>query len=150
MSAGVRAKDSQAMVARYAADVLAFDLIEPPQYRGREEVKHRADEWLASWRGPLAFEMRDLVFSTGGQSAFCHSLNRVAGTKTHGAAVDMRWRATTGFPHRDGAWVVTHLHSSIPFDLMTGKASLGLKPEAEHARRVKINKQRMNTTKEIR
>ncbi len=131
VSDAVRAKDSQAMVARYAADVLAFDLIEPLQYRGRDEVRRRADEWLSSWQGPITFELRDLVFSTGSESAFCHSLNHVAGTKTDGAAVDMWWRATTGFEQRDGAWVVTHLHSSIPFDMVTGKASLGLKPEAK-------------------
>ena len=150
VSAAVRAKDSAAMVSRYAADVLAFDLIEPLQYRGRDEVKRRADSWLASWRGPLAFEMRDLVISTGGESAFCHCINHVAGTKTDGAAVDMWWRATTGFKQRDGAWVVTHLHSSVPFDMMTGKASLGLKPEAEHARNVKISQQPMNAIKEIK
>ena len=149
VSAAIRAKDSAAMVSRYAADVLAFDLIETLQYRGRDEVKRRADNWLASWRGAVAFEMRDLVFSTGGESAFCHSLNHVAGTKTDGSAVDMWWRATTGFEHRDGAWVVTHLHSSIPFDLLTGKASLGLKPEAEDAWNGKINQQPMNITKEI-
>jgi len=131
VSAATRAKDAAAIVARYTADVLAFDVVEPLQYRGSDEVRRRAQEWLVSWRGPIEFEMRDLVISVSGESAFCHSLNHVAGTKTDGGAVDMWWRATTGFGKRDGEWVVTHLHSSVPFDMETGKASVTLKPEAE-------------------
>ena len=131
VSAATRAKDATAMVARYAADVLAFDVVDPLQYRGREEVRRRADDWLVSWRGPIEFEMRDLVLSVSGESAYSHSLNHVAGTKTDGVAVDMWWRATTGFAKRDGEWVVTHLHSSVPFDMVTGKASITLKPQAE-------------------
>jgi uncharacterized protein (TIGR02246 family) len=131
VTAATRAKDATAMVSRYAADVLAFDVVEPMQYRGRDEVRRRAHDWLASWRGPIEFEMRDLVFSVSGESAFCHSLNHVTGTKTDGAAVDMWWRATNGFGKRDGKWVVTHLHSSVPFDMLTGKASITLKPGTE-------------------
>ena len=133
VGAAIRAKDATAMVSRYAPDVLAFDVVDPLQYRGRDEVRRRAEDWLASRRGPIEFDMRDLVFSVSGESAFCHSLNHVAGTKTGGEAVDMWWRATIGFGKQDGEWVVNHLHSSVPFDMLTGKASITLKPEAEQA-----------------
>jgi ketosteroid isomerase-like protein len=132
-SAAVRAKDAATLVSRYAPDVVAFDVVDPLQYRGRDEVKRRAEEWLGSWRGPIRFEMWDLVFSVSAESAFCHSLNHVAGTKKDGEDLDMWWRATTGFSKRDGHWLVTHLHSSVPFDTATGKASIDLKPGTERA-----------------
>jgi ketosteroid isomerase-like protein len=128
VSAAVRRKDATALVSRYATDVIAFDVVDPLQYRGRDEVRRRADDWLSSWHGEIEFEMRDLVFSVSAESAFCHSLNHVAGTKTNGDTVDMWWRATIGFSKHDSGWVVTHLHSSVPFDMATGKASLNLKP----------------------
>jgi ketosteroid isomerase-like protein len=60
--------------------------------------------------------------------AFCHSLNGINATKTDGGKVDMWVRATGGLRKVDGTWKVTHLHSSVPFDVESGKASLDLKP----------------------
>ena len=130
VAGGIRAKDGEAMVARYADDVIAYDLIKPLQYHGRGEVKRRADQWLSSWIGAIEFEMRDLVFSVGTESAFCHNLNHVRGTRQEGGAVDMWWRATNCFRKREGKWLITHIHSSVPFDMETGKASMSLAPES--------------------
>jgi ketosteroid isomerase-like protein len=120
-SAAVRAKDAAALISRYAADVVAFDVVDPLQYRGRDEVKRRAEEWLASWRGPIRFEMRDLVFSVSAESAFCHSLNHVAGTKKDGEDLDMWWRATT-----DGRVIVGPVLLAVGFDRGSGAQRLGL------------------------
>jgi len=40
----------------------------------------------------------------------------------------MSWRATLCRRRIDGKWMVTHGHSSVPFDMESGKASLDLKP----------------------
>lgn len=127
ISAAIRAKDANAMVAHYAVDVQAFDLINPLQYQGRDEVMRRAEQWLSSWDGAVEFEMRDVVFSLGAETAFCHALHHVIGTQS-GNGVDMWWRATTGFTKHDTKWVITHIHSSVPFDMTSGKASLDQKP----------------------
>ncbi|MFY9570945.1 MAG: nuclear transport factor 2 family protein, partial [Blastocatellia bacterium] len=65
----------------------------------------------------------------GEDVAFSHSLNRVKGTKTDGGDLEMWWRATVCYRKLGGKWIVTHEHSSVPFDVNTGKASLDLKPK---------------------
>ena len=123
-----RDKDASALTANYAPDVLAFDLINPLQYTGADAVGQRADEWFSSWHGAFDYELHDLTVAMGDETAFCHSLNHVNGTKTDGQKVDMWWRATLCFRKLDGKWMVTHLHSSVPFDMETGKASLSIIP----------------------
>jgi uncharacterized protein (TIGR02246 family) len=117
------------VLAVYAPDVLSFDLIDPLRHNGREAIRTRLEAWLSQFReGPIGFEMRDLDITAGGDVAFCHSLSRVDATTTDGQRIDMFWRATTCFRRREGRWMVTHEHSSVPFDMESGKASLGLKP----------------------
>jgi ketosteroid isomerase-like protein len=40
----------------------------------------------------------------------------------------MFWRATVCFEKLNGQWLVTHEHSSVPFNMETMQASLDLKP----------------------
>jgi uncharacterized protein (TIGR02246 family) len=124
----IRSKDVNALMADYAPDVLAFDLLPPLQYRGADAIRKRAFEWISSFEGAIDFEMRDLAVTTGDDVAFCHSLNRVRGTSEDGTKIDMWWRATNGLRKIDGEWLITHGHSSEPFDMQTGKAMLDLKP----------------------
>ena len=105
----------------------AFDLIDPLAYDGLEAIRQRLATWFASFDGPIGFEQRELVVETGGGVAFVHSLNHVSGT-THSGEVDMWWRATLCLCKVDSAWSVVHSHSSVPFNLESGKASIGLKP----------------------
>jgi len=124
----VRAKDAAALIEHYAPDVEAFDLINPLGYHGVAEVRSRAEQWLSSFEGPFGYELRDLTVSAGADTAFCHSLNHVKGTTTDGREIDMWWRATVCLRRLDGKWFITHLHSSVPFDMETGLASLDLRP----------------------
>ncbi len=123
-----RAKDATALTARYAPDVVAFDVVNPLKYSGRESVAKRATEWFSSWCGSIAYEIHELSIAVADDVAFCHSLNHVKGTKDDGQKVEMWWRATVCCRKIDGSWMVTHLHSSVPFDMTTGKASLDLMP----------------------
>lgn len=123
-----RTKDAEALMAYYTPDVLAFDVVNPLRYRGLEAVGKRAEEWFSSWQGEFDHEVRDLTISASGDTAFGHSLNHVNGTKTDGQPVDMWWRETVCCERIDGKWLITHQHSSEPFDMETGKASVGLKP----------------------
>lgn len=123
-----RAKDASALTANYATDVLAFDLVNPLRYTGAEAVGKRAEEWFSSWQGEFDYKVHDLTIAVSGETAFCHSLNHVNGTKTDGQKVDMWWRATVGCQKLDGKWMVTHLHNSVPFAMESGSASLSIKP----------------------
>jgi ketosteroid isomerase-like protein len=56
-----------------------------------------------------------LSITSGDDVAFCHSLNRIHGTRTDGERTDVWVRATVGFRKMDGMWTITHEHYSVPF-----------------------------------
>jgi ketosteroid isomerase-like protein len=55
----LRAKDANGVIANYAPDILLFDLAPPLQYRGAEVYRKNLQEWFASFRGAIGFEIRD-------------------------------------------------------------------------------------------
>jgi uncharacterized protein (TIGR02246 family) len=124
----VRAKDIDGLMSNHAPDVLMFDALNPLQYIGSDKVRERAQQWFSWYQGSIGYEIRDLVVTTGDTAAFCHYLYRVSGTMTNGREVDMWVRATVGFRRIDGKWMVTHEHTSVPFDVESGRASLDLRP----------------------
>lgn len=128
LRAAIRAADAERCVARYADDVVAFDLIGPLTYHGRAAVRERAAAWLASFDGPISYDLKDVTIAVGGDVGFCHSLNHVRATTKNGVDVDMWWRSTLCVKRVAGRWWVTHAHSSVPFDTGTHQASLGLRP----------------------
>ena len=97
-------------------------------YKGVDAVKKRLQQWFASFNGPLGYDVRDLQVSAGEDVAFSHSLNHVQATTNDGKPLDMWWRATLCFRKEGKEWLVTHSHTSVPFDMSTGAASLDLKP----------------------
>jgi len=50
------------------------------------------------------------------------------GMTTTGQRLDMWWRGSVYCRKLDGKWMISRVHSSVPFDTETGKTSLGLKP----------------------
>jgi len=127
-AAAVRAKDVDAVMSNFAADVLTFDVIGPLQHVGTDAARKRTEEWFASFEGPIGYQIRDLTITAADDIAFCHSLNQVSGTKKDGAKLEMWWRATLGCRRIDGKWLITHQHNSVPFDGESGKASIDLAP----------------------
>ena len=128
LTQAVRDRDAERSLARYAPDVLAFDLVEPLQHEGSKSLGSRLEDWLSSFAEPIGYELRDLDVVVGEDVAYAHSLNHVKGTTTGGDELDMWWRATLGLRKRDGEWQVSHSHTSVPFDMQTSKALLDLKP----------------------
>lgn len=124
----LRKKDVDALMADRAEDILSFDVVDPLQYDGAAASRQRAEEWFASFRGPIGLEVRNLEIAASGDVAFSHSLHRVSGTTADGGTIDMWLRSTVCYRKVDGRWLVTHQHSSVPFDPATGEASLGLQP----------------------
>ena len=124
----VRAKDIDGAISNYAPDVLSFDVINPLQYFGSDAIRKRLEQWFSSFQGSIGFEIRDLSITVGETVAFSHCLNHVSATTTAGGKLDMWWRETACYRKTDGKWIITHQHSSVPFDVESGKASLGLKP----------------------
>jgi ketosteroid isomerase-like protein len=124
----VHAKDAARLVAHHDPDVLAYDLLEPLQYKGVADLRRRVQQWFDGYDGPMTYEIRDLQVVAGYDAAFCHGLHHVAGKAVAGQTIDMWWRATQGFRRIDGQWRIVHEHSSVPFDMTSGKVSFDLKP----------------------
>lgn len=124
----VRDGDVDAMMSAVADDVMIFDVVEPLRREGKQAARERAEEWLASYEGPVAWENRDLQVIVDGDVGFSYGLSHVTGKLETGDAVDMWFRSTLGFRRIDGRWLVVHDHGSEPFDPKTGKASVALKP----------------------
>ena len=124
----VRAKDVDGATSDYAPDVLSFDVVNPLRYFGADAIRKRLEEWFSSFQGSIGLEIRDLSITVGEAVAFSHCLNHVSATTRGGGKLDMLWRETACYRKIEGKWLITHQHSSVPFDVESGKASLDLKP----------------------
>ena len=121
-------KDAAALSDHYAAHVILFDAVGPLCQAGADAQAERAAEWLSAYQGPIDYQIRDLEVTVGGQVAFCHYLYRIGGTMTDGTRVGMWLRSTVCLRQDDQDWLITHEHTSVPFDGATGAASLTLEP----------------------
>jgi uncharacterized protein (TIGR02246 family) len=124
----VRARNVDRAVSNYSPDVLSFDVVNPLRYFGADAIRKRLEQWFSSFQGSIGLEIRDLSISVGEALAFRHCLSHVSATTTDGRKLDMWWRETACYRKIEGQWLITHQHSSVPFDVETGKASLDLKP----------------------
>jgi ketosteroid isomerase-like protein len=125
----LRAKDVDAVVAHYAADLRTFDIAPPLQTQGADAQRAGLEAWFRSWSGPIGYEVHNLSIEVGGDVAFSTSLNRLSGSRTNGEQTDVWIRVTVGFRKTGGKWLVTHEHVSVPF-YMDGslRAAVDLKP----------------------
>jgi ketosteroid isomerase-like protein len=93
----VRARDIKGSIANIAPDIVWFDVVNPLQHVGSDALRKRAQEWFASFEGPIDYEIRDLSITAGDDVGFSHGLNHVSATKTDGGELDMWWRTTVCF-----------------------------------------------------
>jgi ketosteroid isomerase-like protein len=121
------AKDIDGVMAFYAPDIVAFDIIPPLQYVGAEAYRENWEEGFAMSQS-INFEIRDLTITASGEAAFCHSLNRLSGTMKNGEKYDFWMRRTVCCRSIDGELKITHEHFSVPFDMESNKALFDLKP----------------------
>jgi ketosteroid isomerase-like protein len=124
----IRARDVQASTSAISSEYVLFDVVEPLRTTGALAASSRAEEWFATFQGPIAYDILDLEITAGNGVGFSHGLNHVRGTKLDGNILDMWWRATVGYKKIDGEWRITHEHNSVPFNVANGKASLSLQP----------------------
>jgi ketosteroid isomerase-like protein len=113
LAQAIRDKDVDRLMAFYARDVVVFDVRPPLNTRGAEAYRKNFEAWFALFDGPLGFEFTDLRVVPGEHSAFCHYLALVVGAKP-GHVTGYWVRGTTCFERRDGEWLVTHEHISMP------------------------------------
>lgn len=123
----IRAKNLDGVMATYAPDLVAFDIIEPLQFVGASAYRKPWQDVFERFQ-TLDYEVRNLTITAGDDVAFSHSLNHLSGTMTDGKKTDLWLRVTFGYRKIGGNWQVVHLQASVPADLATGQAELDLKP----------------------
>jgi len=114
LAQAIRDKDVDRLMTFYANDVIVFDVRPPLDTRGADAYRQNFERWFASFEGPLGFEFKNLRVASGESTAFCHYLALVVGAKPGGRRSGYWVRGTTCFERRDGEWLVTHEHISMP------------------------------------
>jgi ketosteroid isomerase-like protein len=126
----LRRKDAAHFLSHHAADLVKFDLAPPLRASGAKALdRQKLEAWMASWEGPIGYELSELEVTAASDLALCHALLRISGVKTDGARHDIWARQTLGLRKREGSWKVTHEHISVPF-YMDGsiRAAIDLEP----------------------
>jgi ketosteroid isomerase-like protein len=126
--AATRNKDIDGVLSCFSPEVMSFDVVGPLAHNGVLAVRKRLEEWFATLQGAIGFAVSDLKIYSSTDAAHCYGLCHVQATTADGNILDMWWRETTCFSKVNGAWAITHVHSSVPFDVQTGKAAVDLKP----------------------
>lgn len=114
--AAVRAKDPAPLAARQDPDIVIFDVLPPLRSQGSDAVEQKTRDWFDSYAGDIGYEVHGLHVTADKDIGFCSFLYHVSGTLAGGGEVDMWVRATLCCRRRDGRWIITHDHESVPFD----------------------------------
>ena len=114
LAQAIRDKDIDYLMTHYAPDVVAYDIMPPLAVLSAADYRKKFEQWFASMRGPIDYEMDDLRISMSESHAFCHCVSHVRGTQTDGEKADYWVRVTTCFQKANGQWLVGHEHVSMP------------------------------------
>jgi ketosteroid isomerase-like protein len=126
-AAAVRACDLDRIMAAYTPDILSFDAIAQLQFKGADAYRRHWQACLELCAG-MIFESHQLVLEAEDHVAFGHYLVRCGGTGPDGQEQVGWMRATVCCRQSGGRWQIAHEHFSVPFDMASGKALLGLQP----------------------
>jgi len=129
-AAALIAKDINGIMAAYVPDetLLVFDVVPPRQYVGAKAYRKDWEDYLATLKGPVQFQISALSVAVVGSLGWGHSIQHVSATDTKGQPVDLTVRVTDIYRKIKGKWLIVHEHVSIPVDLDTGKPDLSSKP----------------------
>jgi uncharacterized protein (TIGR02246 family) len=123
-----RGKDLNSVLSFFAPETVAFDLVPPLAYTGRDAYQKQWEKLFASYQGPIEYEIRDLSITAKQTLAFSHSLNHISGMSENGQKTGFWLRMTACWQKIDGQWFIEHEHVSVPVDPAKGTAMFDLKP----------------------
>jgi ketosteroid isomerase-like protein len=126
MALAVRTANVEALINLCAPEIATFDMVPPLRHDGREALRKLWAQALEPFERPLDYEINQLEIIVGSDVAICRSLNRFGGKRKDGEEVVSWLCATIGLRKIDGYWKIVHEHTSVPFDMNSGKALLHL------------------------
>jgi len=124
----MRSMDIERIMSYYAPDVVAFDMMPPLRFTGKDQYRKSWEMGFSMMQGPWTFEQRDLNIQVSGELAVCHALNHAAGKLKDGNSMDSWMRWTCSLRKIKGKWQIVHEHNSVPIEMETDKAMWKLKP----------------------
>ncbi len=129
-AAAFNAKDVDAIMKVYVPDqtLFVFDVSTPRQYVGAAAYRKDWQDFLATLKGPIKFQLSDLEVSNDGKIGYGHSIQHVTGTDTKGKPVDLTVRVTDVYRKIDGKWLIVEEHVSVPVNFDTGKPDMTSAP----------------------
>jgi ketosteroid isomerase-like protein len=115
-------------IATYAPDTLSFDCNAHLQFKGAKALRKHLEACMPCMQTSMSFEIHGLGMAAHGDVAFCHYLARYGATGLRGEE-HAGWPRVTVCLHKvRDEWLIAHDHCSVPFDMESGKALLGLEP----------------------
>lgn len=112
----IRNKDVAGAQALAATSIVRYDLAPPLQCKGSQALDEAGlQSWFDSFKGPIGLEIRDLVVTNDGDTAFCYGLAHMQGARTDGSETDLWFRQTTCLQRKGDRWQIVHEHASVPF-----------------------------------
>jgi len=103
------AKDLDGLMEHIAPDIVSYEHAGPLQYVGIDDVREVCRRGLEASPGRIEFDIPDLTVRADGDLAVAWGLDRIIADD-----VEFRSRATRIFQRRDGHWLLTHQHLSVP------------------------------------
>jgi ketosteroid isomerase-like protein len=100
--------ERKAILAHHADDLLMFDF--PSKVEGLAAYDETWDFFYDKPNGPITFEPRDIAVTAGDKVAFATCEIHCDGT----SAGPLDLRLTVGLEKRNGEWLITHEHHSVP------------------------------------
>ena len=122
-SKALEAKDIDGLTARYAKDVVLFDVKPPFRIEGVEAIRRVWEACLPYLPARFASERRDFRVTVSGDVAFAHGLHRIRPIGEDHPCGGTWVRVTICYRRIEGDWRVVHEHASVPFDPETGSVS---------------------------
>ena len=101
-------------------------MLPPLRHDGPDAIRKLWQDALEQFVAPVDYEVNQLEVIAGSDVAICRSLNRFGGVRRGGEPV-VNWLCSTICLRKvDGQWKIVHEHTSVPFDMKSGKALLHL------------------------
>jgi ketosteroid isomerase-like protein len=73
--------------------VVAYDVVPPLQYKGKDAYRKDYQEFLNQYDGPVYVDYRDMRIVSSGDVGFIHALERFTGKLKNGQPSDLWLRA---------------------------------------------------------
>ncbi|MBO0747360.1 MAG: nuclear transport factor 2 family protein [Acidimicrobiaceae bacterium] len=109
-----QAKDVDRLMSLYSPDIVYFDVVQPLQFVGSDDVRRNFQRWFDEYEGGISLETHELSIATSADVAFAHMLHLDSGTRKNGPSGGIWVRSTVCCRRADRQWLVTHEHISMP------------------------------------